>query len=414
MKIGIDTFGCEHGQSGQGTYLKSLISNLPQHSDLLSSASIKINSKLEYELFGSEIDKYTFTCGKDIPYVSVNIPDNLKAQRFWHIRRSKKFTKKNGYDVVIYPAADKMLPKNFKTDAVAIITGVLSDSLNKMTKREARRIKKGLSRVNKIIASSAYIKSDLVKNGFSSKKIEVIKVGIDHKLFFPSLQNDNDVVEIQPFAIMRPYFIFASRLSDYDKKHIELIKAFNLFKKRTGYPHRLVISGSPGPKAEEIQTFVFNSEYASDILLTGYFPHESFPQLYSGATACVFPPVNEGIGLPVLEAMACGIPVLCSDSGALKEIGSSVPLYFNSDNIEEIADCLQKIVENQEIFAQKAEEGLQWSKKYNLEDSVQKTIDSVISIKLPKKSKKEKQAERQKKIHQKTMENKKNKKNNKK
>ena len=86
------------------------------------------------------------------------------------------------------------------------------------------------------------------------------------------------------------------------------------------------------------------SEAASDIFITGYFPHENFPELYRNADACIFPSVNEGVGLSVLEAMVTGLPVACSNKGTLPEITGGKTLYFDSDNVQEMADVIEKII----------------------------------------------------------------------
>ena len=365
MKIGIDTLGCNHSQSGQGSYLLNFLSNLPE------------DNKHEIELFGIEVDRYVYTTNNGLKFVSVNIDDTEKAEKKWHKRKAKKFIAKNKYDAVIFPIAEKMLPKNFNTKGIAVLNSVLSKVLLQHSRKEGRRLKKGLNKISQIIAGSEYIKADLVKNGISEDKITVIYNGIDHKLFFPSIDLDNDYVDLKPFSIKRPYFIYGSRLSDSDKKHEELIKAFTYFKQRTNYPHRLVITGSDGLYSEKVHAAVYNSEVSSDILIAGYFPHESFSKLYCGATACVFPAINEGAGLPLIEAMACGIPVLCSDSGAFKEICGDIPLYFDSDNVEEIANLMQKIVEDEELYKQKVEAGLEWANRFNWEDTVVKTLKLI-------------------------------------
>ena len=365
MKIGIDTLGCEHSQSGQGAYLLNFISNLPE------------DDELTFELFGLEVDRYIYTSGKPLDYNSVNINDNMKAFRRWHKRPAKKFYKKKKYDAVIYPAVEKVLPLKFKTKGIAVVNCVVSCVYEKYTRRQRRRLRKGLSRVQTIIAGSEYIKQDLIENGFEAAKISVIHNGIDHKLFFPEINLEEDYVDIKPFAIKRPYFVYGSKLSDSDKKHEQLINAFTLFKKRTDYPHRLVICGGEGEYSDYVKNIAYKSESASDILITGYFPHESFSKLYAAATACVFPAVNEGVGLPIIEAMASGIPVLSSSSGALKEIGGDVPLYFDSDNIDEIAVLLQKIVDDEDLYKQKVSEGLEWSRHYNWEDTVSQTLKLI-------------------------------------
>jgi glycosyltransferase involved in cell wall biosynthesis len=363
MKIGIDTFGCDHARSGLGSYLLYFVANLPQ------------STEDQFELFGSELDRYTYSSDKEIDFVSVSVPDSLQYEKLWHYTCSKKFTNKRNYDLVLYPAVERILPIKFKTKSIAVVNSILSTQIESMDFFSKKLLKKGLNNIQVIVAASKYIKDDLIALGVAENKITVIYNGIDHKLFYPALDIDSDNVEINPFSIKRPYFIYGSRLSGPDKKHIELIKAFEQFKKNTGLPHRLVLAGSDGDYSNEIHKAVFKSDFTSDIFLTGYFPHESFPSLYSGADACVFPSVNEGVGLPILEAMACGIPVLCSSKGALPEAGGDVPLYFDSDNVENITECLVKIVEDKQLRQSMVEKGLERASKFSWDSTVEKTIE---------------------------------------
>ncbi len=295
MKIGIDTFGCDHAKSGLGSYLLNFISNLP------------LDSSFEYELFGLEEDRYTYNQNNGINFVSVNIGDKIAVQRLWHRRILPSFVKKNGYDAVIFPACEKVVASKIPAKSIVVVNSVLSPML-------------------------------------------------------------------KPFAIKTPYFLCATRLSGPDKKHEELIKAFEIFKKKTNAPHRLVIAGDGNEYSDKIHELAFNSSFASDIFITGYFPPESLPKLYSAADVCVFPAINEGVGLPVLEAMACGVPVLCSDSAALKEIGEDAPLYFDSCKSENIADAMIKIVENPFLKEKMIEKGLKNASAYDWKKTVKQTL----------------------------------------
>jgi len=367
MKIGIDTFGCDHGRSGLGAYLMSVISTLPK------------NTELEYELFGSEMDRYTYTGETGIDYTSVNLPDTLGAERIWHSFNSNGFGKKRGYDIMLYTAGSRMICSKSKIPSVAIVNDIVSSVFSSSDWISKVLLRKGLNNASCIIAASNYIKKDLIKLGIKNKNIEVIHNGINHSMFFASESSvgNAEIVDIKPFAIKRPYFIYASRMIGPEKKHIELIKAFTLFKEKTHLPHRLVIAGAESRYSEEVHKAVFTSSAASDIFLTGYFPHESFPELYRNAEACVFPSVNEGVGLPVLESMACGIPVACSSSGALPEIAGNNALYFNSDNIEEIEQCLEKLVGDEALRKKLIDGGLEWASRYSWEKTISKTLEVI-------------------------------------
>lgn len=369
MKVGIDTFGCDHGRSGIGSYLHSLAANLPQLPDV------------EFELFGSEIDRYTYNSVREIPFKAVAVPDSLGAERFWHFFRLNKFFSSSGYDVVLYPAIERVLPLSFKIPGVTVVNSIVSNTLREDHDWALRmQMKKGLAKAQRVIAASQFVRKDLVRNGIDPDKIEVVHNGIDHRLFFPQLQIDAETVNIKPFAIKRPYFIYGSRLAGPDKKHIELINAFTLFKERTHLPHRLVLAGAEGPYSEAVHKAAFQSKASSDIFLTGFFPHESFPLLYAGADACIFPSVNEGVGLPILEAMATGIPVACARAGALPEMGGPAAIYFDSDNIEEIAAAMEKIVTDYAQREKMITSGIEWTKRFSWDNTVSMTIDVIKRV----------------------------------
>lgn len=369
MKVGIDTFGCDHAKSGLGSYLHYLTSNLPSDADV------------QFELFGLEIDRYTYNGDKEIPFKSVNIKDTITSQRLWHLFKMNKFASASDYDVVLYPAVERVLPLSFRTPGVAVVNSIMTNVIAEKRDQPLRwQIIEGLPRAQKILAASQFIRKDLVKLGINPDKIEIVHNGIDHRLFYPILQIDPDAVTIKPFAVKRPYFIYGSRLSGPDKKHIELIKAFTLFKERTHLPHRLVLAGSDDQYSKEVHRAAFSSSAASEIFLTGFFPHDSFPQLYAGADACIFPSVNEGVGLPVLEAMATGIPVACSSSGALPEIGGPAALYFDSDNIEEIEADMEKLVTDKAVRDKMVEDGIQWTKRFSWDKTAQMTVDIMKQV----------------------------------
>lgn len=370
MKVGIDVFGCNHAKSGLGSYVVNFLGNLPSDTDI------------QFELFGSEIDRYTYTSDNGLPYVSIPVPDELDLQRIWHRKKIKKFLKKQKYDLVIFPASEYVIPKKCKIPSIIIVNTIVSNFIETTKTKYTRQLKKGLHHCTKIIASSEYIKQDLINLGYSKNKIIIDHTGVNHNLFIPMVKSSDDIIEISPFAIKRPYFIYGTRLSNDDKKHDNLIKAFEIFKKTTNLPHRLVIAGdfSNPEYSEKIQKLAFTSEFSSDIFLIGFFPYESLPKLYGGADACIFPSTNEGVGMPVLEAMACGVPVLCSKKGALKEVAGNVPKYFDSDDVNEIASLMQDVVENPNLREKMISSGIERAKSFDWKKTVNKIIDIIKTI----------------------------------
>ncbi|NLK45995.1 MAG: glycosyltransferase family 4 protein [Treponema sp.] len=370
MRIGIDTFGCDRRQSGAGSYLFSLIKSLPETDN---------NS---IELFGVETDRFVYDFAKSsFSFFGLNVSDSVFAVQFWHSFFLKWFIKKRKYDVVLYPATLQVMPFSFSIPAVLVINELLSEVLKRNKSIFFKlRLKRVFFRSAKIIVPSQFVKKELLSFGVPSEKIEIIHNGVDHSLFFPHNIENDEVVLIQPFAIKRPYLIYPSRVQYPEKKHIELIKAFGLFKQRTGLPHKLVIAGSEGQNAEIVHKTVLNSPYVTDIVLTGYFPHKSLPELYSCADVCVIPSVSEGAALPVLEAMACGIPVICSNAGGISEIAGPAAVFFNSDNIEEIAEIIEKIVSDKEYHDKIAAESKEWVKRFSWDKTAMRTLEVLHNV----------------------------------
>ncbi|HPO03454.1 MAG TPA: glycosyltransferase family 1 protein [Treponemataceae bacterium] len=373
MRIGINAFGCDHGRSGTGSYLSSLIKNLG-------------DIPHEIELFGPELDRYTYTSGMDsISYFGVSTGDSLFAERLWHAASYGSFVRKRKYDAVLFPSGTKLLPLSFDVPSFVVVQDLVSDLHRNSDDGAIFGIyRRQLKKASRIIAASRSVRDDLVNEKIPAEKITVIHHGIDTSLFYPRETSDSEAILIHPFSIRRPYIIYASRVAYPSKNHVELIKAFALFKQKTGAPHRLVLAGSDGVNAEVVHREVLNSPVSSDILLTGYFPHQNLPELYSAADACIFPSSAEGVGMPVLEAMACSIPVACARSGALPEIAGDCALYFDHTNPEEIAACIEQLVrkqngENDNLRSSLVQKASGWVSSFSWENCARETVDCIES-----------------------------------
>ena len=102
--------------------------------------------------------------------------------------------------------------------------------------------------------------------------------------------------------------------------------------------------------------------------------------LFAGSEALIFPAENEGVGLPVLEAMATGVPVACASSGALPEIAGDAALFFNPDNITEFASVLERVAEDKLLRAGMIQKGIERAKDFNWENTVAETVEIAKKI----------------------------------
>ena len=369
MKFGVDTFGCDHGRAGTGTYLASIMPHLLKAEDT------------QWFLYGSELDRYTYSESSEAEFEAIELPQSISAERIWHYFSEQKFIADKECNAILYPAAARVAPLFSRVPGVFVVNDIASVYFASQVDVVAKFIiKYSLKHADAIIVPSAYVRDDLVRLGVKKDKISVIYHGINHSEFYRRDMMDSDIVNIKPFAIKRPYIIYASSMRSLEKKHIELIRAFEKFKAKTKLPHKLVLCGSDGAATEAIHQTILHSDFASDILMTGYFPHEGLPELFAAAEAFVFPSACDGVGLPVLEAMATGIPVACASRCALPEITGNNALFFDPDDTDEMAASIEKLLTDNALREKLISSGVEWAQKFTWEDTAAQTLKILKSV----------------------------------
>ncbi|MBR0032700.1 MAG: glycosyltransferase family 4 protein [Treponema sp.] len=368
MKIGIDTFGCNHGNSDTGLYLLSLAKYL------------KNDENMEFEFFGEEEDRYIFNHDNNFKFVPMYLPEKHNSPFWWHIVGFNTFCRIQKYDLVIIPSAIKFIPLFSPTPIIAILTDVISNSYKNESFLKRLCIKIGLKNAKKIIVPSKFIKNSLKSLRINQEKISVIHSGIDHSIFYARAEVSEKYVEVSTFSIQKPYFIFVAAISSPEKRHCELIRAFSIFRStHPDFKHKLVLTGNEGEYIKEVQNEIAQSPFATDIIITGYIPHEEFPKLYSEADGFIFPSENESVGMTIIEAMAAGIPVACSKSGALTEIAGDSALFFDSRNIDEIAKTLETIAKKNKKDINTAEE-ISWAKRFDWAKTSEELLNTIKKL----------------------------------
>lgn len=230
-----------------------------------------------------------------------------------------------------------------------------------------------LRRAAKVIAVSEATKQDLVRvYGAEPSRIEVIHSGvtvIDRELPSPSQVSST----LDRYGITPPYLLFLGRLET--KKNVARIVQAFLKLKEHGSPHQLVLGGTPGVGFEDVARLINTSPYGIDILLTGYVGEEK-ADLYAGADAFVFPSLYEGFGFPILEAAEYGVPVVTSRTSSLAEIGGDGALLVDPLSVEEIAQAVQRIIEDGELRSDLVRRGRQRLEEFDW----RKTAQAVLGV----------------------------------
>ncbi len=210
----------------------------------------------------------------------------------------------------------------------------------------------------RIIADSQATKNDLIRfDEVSPDKIDVVYPGIDPELR-PLSNREQITAVLQKYGITPPYLLFLSTLQPR-KNLVRLIQAYAAAK----VPHQLVLAGKQGWLAEPILAEVNNqssvTNHQSSIVTPGFIDDDDKAALLSGATALLYPSLYEGFGFPVLEAQACGAPVLCANSSSLPEVAGEAALLVNPEDTEAITVAIQRLVHDPLLRHQLALAGLE-------------------------------------------------------
>jgi len=221
-----------------------------------------------------------------------------------------------------------------------------------------------LRTVNRIITISQSVGQEICAYfPWTTSKVIPIHLGVDHELFrLPDCRKD---------ACDTPFVLAVASIQPH--KNLDgLIKAFAKVRQQLPYTH-LVLVGMKTPTYEKLLKLAEGLFIADAIEFTGRISDQALVKLYQEATVMVFPSLYEGFGLPILEAMACGCPVIASDCAVFREVAGDASLLVNHEDPDGLAIAIVKVINNEAIRSSLIERGLQHVKAYTWEKTAEKT-----------------------------------------
>ncbi|NJN84004.1 MAG: glycosyltransferase family 4 protein [Caldilineaceae bacterium] len=218
---------------------------------------------------------------------------------------------------------------------------------------------RSIERADHLLADSFHTAKDLQEQwGVDEAEITVVQGAVDHQRFRPLNDPAPQAAVRARYGIgERPFILGLSRLEPR-KNFPRLIQAFALARQATKLPHRLVIGGSKGWLYDEIFATVTKLGLEDEVIFPGFVDEADLPTLYNAADFFVYPSLYEGFGLPILEALACGTPVLTADNSCLPEAGGPGAHYVNAEDVESIAAGMVALAQDEGLRRRLAEAGL--------------------------------------------------------
>jgi glycosyltransferase involved in cell wall biosynthesis len=247
------------------------------------------------------------------------------------------------------------------------------------------QIKFAVSYADKIITISEATRSDLVDMfKVDERKITVIYPGYDDKIFSSS-GNVKDIDEVlKKYKIPKDYILYVGTLQT--NKNIErLVEAFGLLRRNNKVQHKLVIAGKEAFGYEGIYRAIHGLGLEDEVIITGYLPLQDLPPLMRGASVFVFPSLYEGFGLPTVEAMACGTPVITSNVSSMPEVVGDAGILVDPCNSDDIAGAMMRVISNDGLQKQMKRKGLERCKAFSWEKSTMETLQVIKSTYLSRK-----------------------------
>lgn len=235
-------------------------------------------------------------------------------------------------------------------------------------------VRRTAQRAVRIATVSEYSRQDLLRTyKLPPEKVAVTYNGIESHFTTQAESNEAEDVR-QRFGISRDYLLAVGSLQPR-KNLIRLIRAYaKLRSENENFTPQLVIVGRKLWLADGIFAEVRKQTWAHDVILTGYASDQDLPKLYRQATAFVYPSLFEGFGLPPVEAMACGTPVVTSNVSSLPEVTGEAALLIDPLDQSAIESALLEIMNDQSLRAQLREQGIEQAKKFTWRATAEKTL----------------------------------------
>jgi len=367
MDIGIITDSIDEYSGGIGVYTYQLLKNINQ-----------IDKDNDYHLIHylkSDLDIYSQN--KEILIQKNRLIQGTGSYYFWRYFTLPRKLRKSSLDVLHDPY--ELGPFTFtqpfrKVITVHDLTPLLFPNLFKWGDVMLHRLllKKTINKADKIITDSYHSQKDLMEYlDVPKEKIKVIYLGKDESFRPLTSKEINDVKE--KYLLPKQFVLSVGGLHPI-KNISRLLKAFHLARK-DGLQHKLVIVGGVVDKTEKILKTIKFLKLEDHVIFTGKVSQDDLIRIYNAADLFIYPCLYAGFGIPPLEAMACGTPVITSNNSSLPEVVDDAAVLINPYETKEIANAIEIVLTNEEFMETLINNGLKQAQKFDWKKTAFKTLE---------------------------------------
>lgn len=364
MRIGVNVHLLSTTHTGIQHYIRALVP------ELVAQATSH-----DMVLYG-EPSQLPVCAGERVRWVSASRPLRSGVQRvLWEQTMLPRLLRRDRVDVFFSPAF--ILPMCWGGAGVVTVHDlnfeVSPETIHPIRRAYLRRItRRSVHRARKVIAISQSTASDIVRlYGVPDEKIAVIPYGLD-AIFTPDNARALEPMVRQRYPLPERFLLFVGTLEP--RKNLpRLLEAYALARQHADLPP-LVLAGAPGWQHERILAQARELGVGSHIVFAGYIPREHLPGVYAAASALLYPSLYEGFGLPPLEAMGCGTPVLVSNTSAMPEVVGDGGVLVDPRDVQQIAEGIVRMTQDEVLRQEIAERGLERAKRFRWEEAARRTL----------------------------------------
>lgn len=359
IKIGIDVR--KINDFGIGTYIQNLVKYL-----------LQLDKQNQYFLFFNhrDIENYSYPKERVVKLID-NSPKYSLREHFSLSHQAKK------YDLQLFHEPHYTLPYFLKCKKVVSIHDLIHLKFPQhLSGKKAYlyakfMIGQAVKKADKILAGSQNTKNDIMENfKTNGGKIEIVYYGVDE--IFKSVKDQNLLENFRnKYKLPGKYILYSGSL----RKHKNLENALKAYARLKDKNYDLVLAGVGLQNQKVLEPLLKELKITEKVKIIPFIDYAQLVLLYNSAAVLFFPTLYEGFGLPILEAMACGIPVVSSNNSSIAEVTGAAAILVDPLSINEMSNSLDKVLGETSLRQRLASLGLERAKMFTWEKTAEKTLN---------------------------------------
>jgi glycosyltransferase involved in cell wall biosynthesis len=379
VRLAVTLGGTDWGRSGLGTYTRALLPRLEQELSEAGDSLVAIGTHKDFEAYADVL-------GDTECSVVPGYTNHPALSAAWYLTRAGAHARAVGADVLLLPAANRRAALYPGLPTVGVIHDLAQFNIpgkydGLRTRYVQYLLPKAFAAMNALVAVSHATQADVARVlSCPPEHIHVVANGVDTQRFTPRAEVQVAGARAR-LGLEGPYLLYPSRLEHPGKNHLRLLSAYAASSARDS--HQLVLVGADWGAEGLIRAELERLGLGARVRLLGYVEAELLPVLISGAAAVIAVGLCEGFGLPALEALSAGIPVVAARAGALPEVVGELGILCDPFDTGDMALALARAASDEAFAARVREEGPAYARLRGWERTCQGLLAVCRSVALP-------------------------------